>query len=168
MYLAHTPSQQPVALKVFKTHKSSQKELEIASAICDIGLKGIIKVLDFGINRDRAVAGRLEALPNSIFIVYEHVEKTLKSLWDNPRVNFSRQDIIQIGCELVDNVQRIHGTGYVHLDLKLDNILITRDNRVIIIDYGQAEKYKLKDGSHRPMGETGTCGNIHFGSPNSL
>ena len=65
-------------------------------------------------------------------------------------------------------MENIHSTGYIHLDIKLDNIMISESNEVILIDYGQARKYLLENGSHCPNTGEMEDGNIHFASPNAF
>ena len=96
---------------------------------------------DFGIIHDDSVAISLKALPNSIFIVYKHVEYCLKSLWRANGSKLSMQDTVQIGVQLVESVQKLHSTGYLHRDIKLDNVRISRENHVVLIDFGQARRY---------------------------
>ena len=94
MFEGHTPDGKIVAIKLFKNHLSSQKELDIARDICDKGLKGIAALIDFGMLDDAAVARRFGVLENSIFIIYEHIESSLKGIWEDPRESFSMQDIV--------------------------------------------------------------------------
>ena len=37
---------------------------------------------------------------------------------------------------MIDCVESLHSTGYLHLDIKLDNVMIGQDNKVYLIDYG--------------------------------
>ena len=103
----------------------------------------------------------------SIFLVYEFINETLKDAWD--RKKLSNRDILQIGIQLIEVDESIHSSGYVHTDLKLDNIMIDRQNKVFIIDYGNAQKFLLPDGTHRPNGSgPDKFVNVHFGSKNAL
>ena len=43
-------------------------------------------------------------------------------------LKFSMQEIIQIGIELIECVEKMHSKGYLHLDIKLDNIMIDEDD----------------------------------------
>ena len=56
----------------------------------------------------------------------------------------------------------------MHLDIKLDNVLISRENEVVLIDFGQARKYLQPDGSHCPETGEAEWGNIHFASLNAF
>ena len=103
----------------------------------------------------------------STFIVYEFIEKTLKQAWN--RSELSKRDILQIGIQLIKAAESIHNLGYVHTDIKLDNLMFNRENKVFIIDYGNAQKYLLPDGTHRPNGSgPDKYVNPHFGSKNAL
>lgn len=77
---------------------------------------------------------------------------------------FSVKCIAQIGMNLVKQIQALHTLGYIHQDLKADNIL-TRyvlaginefqiidniQNDICLIDFGQVEKFLLDDNkTHR-------------------
>ena len=99
--------------------------------------------------------------------MYEYINKTLKRAWD--RKELSTRDKLQIGIQLIEAAKSIHSCGYVHTDLKLDNIMIDRHNKVFIIDYGNAQKFLLSDGAHRPNGSgPDKFVNVHFGSKNAL
>ena len=69
---------------------------------------------------------------------------------------------------MIDCVESLHSTGYLHLDIKLDNIMICEDNKVHLIDYGLSQKYKLTDGSHRPDTMDRNFGNKAFASKNAF
>ena len=62
---------------------------------------------------------------------------------------------LEIGVQLVKSLRDLHGLGYIHRDIKPNNILVKSDeafkNEVIdicLIDYGYAEKFMNDDGSH--------------------
>jgi serine/threonine protein kinase len=103
----------------------------------------------------------------SLFLVYEYLDTTLKDVWD--RTKLSRISVVQIGIQLIAGAESIHSAGYVHADLKLDNIMIDGQNKVFIIDYGNCEKFLLPDGTHRLNGSgPDKFVNVHFGSKNAM
>lgn len=65
-------------------------------------------------------------------------------------------------------MERIHKKGYLHLDIKRDNIMVGKNNKVHLIDYGLAERFELEDGTHRPNLGQMHGGNIHYASPNNF
>ena len=56
-------------------------------------------------------------------MVYQYYEHSLKDLWAS-RVNFSKKDFVEIGIQLLNIVESIHKAGFVHSDIKLDNIMV--------------------------------------------
>ena len=61
-----------------------------------------------------------------MFLVYEFIPKTLKDMWDGRKIPL--KDILQIGIQLIESAESIHEAGYVHADIKLDNIMVNLEN----------------------------------------
>ena len=57
------------------------------------------------------------------------------------RGQLSKYEAIQIGIKILDEIEVVHGAGYVHNDLKLDNIIMSDAGFLKIIDFGFATKY---------------------------
>lgn len=66
------------------------------------------------------------------------------------------------------SVAKIHKSGFVHTDIKLDNIMVTFNHEVVLIDYGQAQQYKSDIGVHRPNKPVTHDYNPYFCSINVL
>jgi len=97
------------------------------------------------------------------FIAMELVEgDTLKA-----RLKAGRLSIEQVrafGLQIAEGLQAAHSKGIVHRDIKPDNLLLTRDGQIKIMDFGVA---KLSNGLG--MTRTGTTvGTLAYMSPEQL
>jgi predicted Ser/Thr protein kinase len=77
------------------------------------------------------------------------------------RKEFTVDRAIDIASQICDGLNNAHGAGIVHRDIKPDNILVDKDGRVKILDFGLA---KL-GGVSRITGELSTMGTIFYMSP---
>jgi serine/threonine protein kinase len=168
VYLSRHPNLPPVAIKVFNNANEARKEFDIAIDLCNNNKpKGLVKLLDHGFIRNARLAAYFKVEVESMFLVYEYISKRLKDLLEGPRM--PTKHIIQIGIQLIESIESIHSAGYVHADIKLDNIMVDNQNKVYLIDYGCAQKYELPDKSHRPnLSCPQQFTNVHFGSKYAL
>ena len=67
------------------------------------------------------------------YIVMEYVEGAPVSKPDSIR------RLLDIAVQIADGLAAAHAAGFVHRDLKPDNILLTREGRVKILDFGLAK-----------------------------
>jgi serine/threonine protein kinase/Tol biopolymer transport system component len=95
------------------------------------------------------------------FIVMEYVEgKTLKDL----EPNIPLKQAVEIGIQVGDGLAAAQEKGIVHRDIKPDNIMIRKDGRVQIMDFGLA---KLR-GVSRLTKEGTTVGTAGYMSPEQV
>ena len=132
VYLAHNHElAQPVALKVqalkgrFEVTEADRqrfvRECQILSAL---NHRSIADVLDFGITDDYLYLA-LEYFPCG-------------SLRDRLKNPVSEADAVNYARQIGEALQVLHAAHVVHRDLKPSNLMLTNDNRVILIDFGSA------------------------------
>jgi Tol biopolymer transport system component/predicted Ser/Thr protein kinase len=116
-----------VAIKVSKEQFSERFEQE-ARAVAALNHPNICQVYDFGAD----------------YLVMEFVDGIPVSPVD------SNRKLLDIAVQLADGLAAAHAAGIVHRDLKPDNILITRDGRVKILDFGLARRKGIEAGGDDP------------------
>jgi serine/threonine-protein kinase len=95
-----------------------------------------------------------------LFIVMPFYDgKTLRLMIDEHRL--TNDDVCRIGVQIGQGLFKAHEKGIVHRDVKPDNIIVTNDNIVKLIDFGLA---KLKESTR--ITEIGTTmGTVAYMSP---
>jgi serine/threonine protein kinase/Tfp pilus assembly protein PilF len=98
-----------------------------------------------------------------MFIAMELVEgKNLKHLLMEGRQ--STKEIIEIGVQIAEGLKAAHEKGVVHRDIKPDNIMVTGEGRIKIMDFGVA-----KIGNQQNLTKTGvTVGTISYMAPEQI
>ena len=97
------------------------------------------------------------------FIAMELVEgETLKARLKAGRLSI--EQVKSMGLKIAEGLQAAHSKGIVHRDIKPDNLLLTREGQIKIMDFGVA-----KLGSGMGMTRTGTTvGTLAYMSPEQL
>jgi len=69
------------------------------------------------------------------------------------------KSVVQIGLQLIDRLKCLHEIGFLHMDLKPDNICIgsknfssTESSQIFLIDFGISKTYLDSDGKHIEFG----------------
>ena len=131
----------PVAIKFMRPEflleeVPRQRFLSEARTAAGLIHPNVCVVLDFGF------AGRVP------FLVTELVEgQSLQNMMLRAQPGLIEPAlVIAILREILEGLGAIHGLGVVHRDLKPANILVTRDNRAKILDFGLAKPYANQPG----------------------
>ena len=101
---------------------------------------------------------------------------TLEKLFQLCCYNLDLLSIYNIGLDLLECLQLLHDKGYVHLDLKLDNIAIKLNNiqnnnsgiNCVLLDFGKAINYPKYQGNNKNKNNGKFGGNKKFSSLNIL
>ncbi|MCI0604301.1 protein kinase [bacterium] len=154
-----------------------------------------IKVLPENLAEDRVALKRLErearviaalSHPNILsihdfdthegiaFVVMELLEgRNLKQVIQERR--FSFEEAVEIGTAIAEGLHAAHSKGIIHRDLKPDNVFLTSDSRVKILDFGLAILKPVLSGEDLSKASTdsairdeGINGTVPYMSPEQL
>lgn len=119
----------PVAVKVFRpgTDPDGERRFQAeAQTLANLRHPGLVAVHDVAVQAHRA------------YLVMELVEgPTLARVLADEQLDVD--EIGRIGLELAQVLAYVHGEGVVHRDIKPSNILLDRDGRVRLADFGIAQ-----------------------------
>ena len=132
VYLARNDElAQPVALKVQSlkgrfvvSQDDRQRFVRECEILSKLNHRSIADVLDYGIT-DEYLYLALEYFPCG-------------SLRDRLKNPVSEADALNYARQIGEALQVLHNAHVVHRDLKPSNLMLTNDNRVILIDFGSA------------------------------
>src|SRR6267378_4262993 len=132
VYLARNDDlTQPVALKVQAlkgrgevTEADRQRFVRECQILSALNHRSIADVLDYGITDEYSYLA-LEYFPCG-------------SLRDRLKNPVSEADAVNYARQIGEALQVLHAAHVVHRDLKPSNLMLTDDNRVILIDFGSA------------------------------
>jgi len=125
-----------VALKILLEHRSKERKyvsqfLREAYGLSLLNHKNVVKLVEFGSYADK------------YFIVTEFVEgQSLGSLIDNSPI--SENYALFVASEILDAMEYMNMFGIVHRDIKPDNILISPEGRIVLVDFGLAKDESQK------------------------
>jgi len=137
----------PVAIKIM--HRALGKDFDFAArfereaqAMAKLNHPNIVSVIDYG-----------EAGPDYLFIVMELVDGA--DMMDVIRTGRMTQEMaLTLLPQICDALQFAHDHGIVHRDIKPSNIMLTRDGRVKMADFGLAKTFDAES-SFRTQTGTG-------------
>jgi serine/threonine protein kinase/tetratricopeptide (TPR) repeat protein len=169
-----------VAIKFLPQHLTGDKDNverfeREAKAAAQLNHPNIVTIYEIAEEEDPAAAGK------QTFIVMEYVEgKTLREIINTPlnppliggnsdpsviaSSQFPVPNAVEIITQISEGLSKAHQANIVHRDIKPENILIDKDARVKILDFGLA---KLK-GVSKLTKESSTLGTVHYMSPEQL
>lgn len=130
-----TRLQIPVAIKVL--HQSHVQALvrfqQEARALSRLRHEGIVKVLDF------------VSSENELMLIMEYVDgRTVRQILDEQGV-YKPEDAIRIAHAISVAIKHAHANDIIHRDLKPDNVIVTTDGAIKILDFGIAKFLQSSD-----------------------
>ena len=84
---------------------------------------------------------------NTAYIVMEYVDGvTLKEYVRQKGGNIALETMLEVARPLMDSLRQVHEVGMMHRDISPDNIYITKERQVKLLDFG-ASRHAMKEAS---------------------
>ncbi len=134
VYLAHDPElNRKVALKLLRpggwgklgTREARSRLLREAQAMARLSHPNVIAVYDVGTYRDQ------------VFIAMEYISGQTLSRWLEQKQH-PYEDILAVFIQAGRGLAAAHAAGVVHRDFKPDNVLVSDNGQVKVLDFGLA------------------------------
>ncbi|HHQ48256.1 MAG TPA: tetratricopeptide repeat protein [Acidobacteria bacterium] len=121
----------PDPLGVEPGEAEQRRLLREAQAMAVLAHPNVVTVFDVGTVNDR------------VFIAMEYLDSETASRWLEP--GRTRAEILHVFQEAGKGLVAAHRAGLVHRDFKLDNVLVARDGRVKVTDFGLARPLPVEE-----------------------
>jgi len=124
VYEAYDPElERPVALKLLRSSLDRQRLSREARALAKLSHPNVVAVYDVG------------AFGEQAFIAMELVEGSTLRRWASDRQR-SVEELVRIALQAGRGLAAAHAAGLLHRDFKPDNVIVGRDGRVRVLDFG--------------------------------
>jgi serine/threonine protein kinase len=143
VYAARHRNGREAALKVLhpelaRDARSRKRFLREAYAANRVGHPGAVAVIDDGLMPD-----------GTPFLLLELIAGTPLTAFANGSSRLPVAEVVEIGAGILDVLAAAHDAGVVHRDIKPSNVILTRERRVMLLDFGIA-KFQVA-GDHDPL-----------------
>jgi eukaryotic-like serine/threonine-protein kinase len=106
---------------------------------------GAVQVLDDGVTDEGA-----------LYLVMELLEgMSLHTRWERMNRHFSPRETLSVAHSVLGILVAAHAKGIVHRDIKPDNIFLTKDKRIKLLDFGLARLREKQPEANAPKSRGG-------------
>jgi serine/threonine protein kinase len=143
-----------VTIKILREQYTSDKEFvrkfrREAQAVARLSHPNIVSIYDVGIDGDTQ------------YLVMEFVDGLNLKEYINSKGPLSDTEVIDIGIQICDALEHAHNNQIIHRDIKPHNILITKNGKVKVTDFGIARAATEATITYNG----GLVGSVHYISP---
>jgi serine/threonine protein kinase len=141
VYEAYDPTlHRRVALKVLRAEAPDARLLREARALARLTHPNVVTVYEVGESE------------RGVFVAMELVEGDALSVWTAARTR-TIGELCEVFAQAAAGLGAAHGAGLVHRDVKPDNLIVGRDGRVRVTDFGLARAGETSDCDASPPSE---------------
>jgi len=152
----------PVAVKIMHAHLANDEAfvsrfIKEAKATAALSHPNIVSIQDQGWN---------EGGPPAVFLVMELVEGSTLRDFLNQQGAVSIEQMFQLMTPVISALAAAHKIGIIHRDIKPENILISKDGRVKVADFGLARNMAI--GQTMTVESSVVLGSVSYLSPEQV
>mgnify|MGYP000612939449 CR=1 FL=1 len=152
----------PVAVKIMHAHLANDEAfvsrfIKEAKATAALSHPNIVSIQDQGWN---------EGGPPAVFLVMELVEGSTLRDFLNQQGSVSIEQMFQLMSPVLSALAVAHKIGIIHRDIKPENILISKDGRVKVADFGLARNMAI--GQTMTVESSVVLGSVSYLSPEQV
>ena len=100
-----------------------EQEVEVLEKVSD--LQGFSKLVDKGLSNS-SFTNQLGIEDMTRFLIMEKLETALIDVYDYSDSNFKKIDVLKLGIELFNLMEKLHDKDITHQNLKPDNIIFDK------------------------------------------
>ncbi len=152
----------PVAVKIMHAHLANDEAfvsrfIKEAKATAALSHPNIVSIQDQGWN---------EGGPPAVFLVMELVEGSTLRDYLNEKGSLTVEQTFQIVTPILSALSAAHRIGIIHRDIKPENILISKDGRIKVADFGLARNITM--GQTMTAESSVVLGSVSYLSPEQV
>ena len=152
----------PVAVKIMHAHLANDEAfvsrfIKEAKATAALSHPNIVSIQDQGWN---------EGGPPAVFLVMELVEGSTLRDYLNEKGSVTVEQTFQLITPVLSALSAAHRIGIIHRDIKPENILISKDGRIKVADFGLARNIMM--GQTMTAESSVVLGSVSYLSPEQV